>query len=209
VARYRGPSCKLCRREGEKLYLKGERCLGNKCGIERRPYPPGEHGQGRRSKLSTYGMQLREKQKAKRIYGLLEQQFRRYFQLAARYRGMTGTILLQLLERRLDNVVYRLGLAPSRRAAREIVHYGHVTLNGRKVDVPSCLVKPGQEVSLKEAMKTNSVVQAGLALAEKRERLPWLAYSPETLSGRLINVPAREEIPLVLNEQMIVELYSK
>ena len=209
MARYRGPSCKLCRREGEKLYLKGERCLGNKCGIERRPYPPGEHGQGRRSKLSTYGMQLREKQKAKRIYGLLEQQFRRYFQLAARYRGMTGTILLQLLERRLDNVVYRLGLAPSRRAAREIVHYGHVTLNGRKVDVPSCLVKPGQEVSLKEAMKTNSVVQAGLALAEKRERLPWLAYSPETLSGRLINVPAREEIPLVLNEQMIVELYSK
>jgi len=209
VARYRGPSCKLCRREGEKLYLKGERCLGNKCGIERRPYPPGEHGQGRRKKLSTYGMQLREKQKAKRIYGLLERQFRRCFQLAARYRGMTGTILLQLLERRLDNVVYRLGLAPSRRAAREIVHYGHIRVNGRKVDVPSYLVRPGQEISVKDDMKTNTIVQAGLALAEKRERLPWLAYSPETLSGRLVNVPAREEIPLVLNEQMIVELYSK
>jgi small subunit ribosomal protein S4 len=209
VARYRGPACKLCRREGEKLYLKGERCLGNKCGAERRPYPPGEHGQGRRKKLSTYGMQLREKQKAKRIYGLLERQFRRYFQLAARYRGMTGTILLQLLERRLDNVVYRLGLAPSRRAAREIVHYGHIRVNGRKVDVPSYLVRPGQEISVKDDMKANTIVQAGLALAEKRERLPWLAYSPETLSGRLVNVPAREEIPLVLNEQMIVELYSK
>lgn len=209
MARYRGPACKLCRREGEKLYLKGERCLGNKCGAERRPYPPGEHGQGRRKKLSTYGMQLREKQKAKRIYGLLERQFRRYFQLAARYRGMTGTILLQLLERRLDNVVYRLGLAPSRRAAREIVHYGHIRVNGRKVDVPSYLVRPGQEISVKDDMKANTIVQAGLALAEKRERLPWLAYSPETLSGRLVNVPAREEIPLVLNEQMIVELYSK
>lgn len=208
MARYRGPVCRLCRREGEKLYLKGERCLGPKCGVERRTYAPGEHGQSRR-KPSTYGLQLREKQKAKRIYGLLEAQFRRYFQLAARYRGMTGTILLQLLERRLDNVIYRLGFAPSRRAARQMVHYGHVRIDGRKVNVPSYLVRPGQEIAMSVAMKANSIVQAGLAVAEKRERLPWLAYSPETLTGRMLNVPPREEIPLVLNEQMIVELYSK
>jgi small subunit ribosomal protein S4 len=182
--------------------------MGNKCAIERRAYAPGEHGQMRR-KPSTYGLQLREKQKAKRIYGLLEAQFRRCFQLAARYRGMTGTILLQLLERRLDNVVYRLGFAPSRNAARQLVHYGHVRVNGRKVNVPSYLVKPGQEIAVAEPMKTNTIVQAGLAVAERRERLPWLAVSSETLTGRMLNVPARDEIPLVLNEQMIVELYSK
>jgi len=182
--------------------------MGNKCAAERRAYAPGQHGQTRR-KLSTYGMQLREKQKAKRIYGLLEAQFRRYFHLAAGYRGMTGTILLQLLERRLDNMVYRLGFAPSRKAARQILHHGHVRVDGRKVDVPSYLVKPGQVVSVVESMKNNPIVQSGLALAEKRERLSWLTSSPESLTGRLLNVPAREEIPLVLNEQMIVELYSK
>jgi len=208
VARYRGAVCRLCRREGVKLYLKGERCIGNKCAMERRAYAPGEHGQGRK-KRSTYGIQLREKQKAKRIYGILERQFRRYFQLADRYRGMTGTILLQLLERRLDNLVYRLGFAPSRAAARQLIRHGHVRVNGRKVDIPSYLVKPGQEISLVEKMKENPLVKSGLELAEKRERLPWLSYSPETLSGRLLNVPARDEIPVDLNEQLIVELYSK
>ena len=209
MARYRGAACRLCRREGEKLYLKGERCVGNKCAVERKSYPPGEHGQSRRRKLSTYGLQLREKQKAKRVYGVLERQFRRYFEQADRYRGMTGTVLLQLLERRLDNVIYRLGFAPSRAAARQLVCHGHVCLDGHKVDIPSYSVKPGQEIAIKEGMKTNPIVQAGLAAAEKRERLQWLTCSPETLSGRLVNVPAREEIPLLLNEQMIVELYSK
>jgi len=182
--------------------------MSNKCAAERRAYAPGEHGQARR-KLSTYGMQMREKQKAKRIYGLLEAQFRRYFRLAERYRGMTGTILLQLLERRLDNLVYRLGLAPSRTSARQLVRHGHVLVGGRKVNVPSYLVRPGEEIVLKEGMRDNAIVQTGLAVAEKRERLPWLAYSAETVSGRMLHVPARDEIPLVINEQMIVELYSK
>jgi small subunit ribosomal protein S4 len=182
--------------------------MGNKCAVERRAYAPGEHGQMRR-KPSTYGLQLREKQKAKRIYGLLEAQFRRYFQLAARYRGMTGTILLQLLERRLDNVVYRLGFAASRNAARQLVQYGNVLVDGRKVNIPSYLVRPGQEITVSEGMKTSVIVQTGMAVAEKRERLPWLVYSSVTLSGRMLNVPPRNEIPLVLNEQMIVELYSK
>jgi small subunit ribosomal protein S4 len=209
VARYTGPVCKLCRREGEKLYLKGERCHGNKCGVERRAFPPGQHGQSRGKKLSTYGIQLREKQKAKRIYRLLERQFRRYFEIADSFRGMTGTVLLQLLERRLDNLVYRLGLAPSRGAARQIVRHGHVRVNGRKVDIPSYLVRPGQEVSLAEEMRNNPAFLAGQAVADKRDRLPWLVYSPETLSGHMTNVPPREEIPLLLNEQLIVELYSK
>ena len=209
MAGKQGAVCRLCRREGEKLYLKGERCMGNRCAVERKSYPPGQHGQRRRKKPSTYGLQLREKQKAKRIYGVLERQFRRYFDRADRYRGMTGTVLLQLLERRLDNIVYRLGLAPSRAAARQLVGHGHVRLDGNKVDIPSYLVRPGQEIAIKEGTKTNPIVQAGLAAAEKRERLDWLVCSPETLSGRLLNVPAREEIPLVLNEQMIVELYSK
>ena len=208
MGRYRGAVCRLCRREGEKLYLKGDRCIGNKCAVERRAYAPGEHGQGRR-KLSTYGKQLREKQKAKHVYGLFEAQFRRYFRMAARYRGMTGTILLQLLERRLDNLLYRLGIAPSRAAARQLIRHGQVRVNGHKVNVPSYLVKPGQDIALKEDMKNNAIVQSSLAAAEKRERLPWLAFAPETLSGRMLHVPARDEIPVVINEQMIVELYSK
>ena len=208
MGRYTGPACRLCRREGEKLYVKGDRCMSNKCAVERRPYPSGQHGQSRR-KLSTYGMQLREKQKAKRIYGVLERPFRRYFELAERYRGMTGTILIQLLERRLDNVVYRLGLAPSRRGARQLIRYGHIRVDGRKVNVPSFLVKVGQEIALCEDMRKNPIVEVGMQAAARRERLNWLAYSPETFSGRLINTPAREEIPILLNEQMIVELYSK
>jgi len=208
VGRYTGPVCKLCRREGEKLYLKGDRCVSNKCAVERRPYPSGQHGQSRR-KLSTYGMQLREKQKAKRIYGLFERQFRRYFEIAERYHGITGTILVQLLERRLDNLVYRLGFAPSRKAARQLIRCGHIRVDGRKVNVASYLVKVGQEISICEAMRKNPIVEAGMQAAARRERLSWLAYSPEAFSGRIINTPAREEIPLLLNEQMIVELYSK
>jgi len=209
VARYRGSVCRLCRREGEKLYLKGERCMGNKCGIERRSYAPGQHGQGRRRKQSTYAIQLSEKQKAKRVYGVLERQFRRYFYLADRYKGMTGAILLQLLERRLDNVVFRMGIAPSRAAGRQMIRHGKIRVDGRKVDIPSFRVKPQQEIALVEGMKNNSIVQAGLAAAEKREPLPWLEFSATTFSGRLLNVPDRNEIPLVLNEQLIVELYSK
>jgi small subunit ribosomal protein S4 len=199
----------MCRREGEKLYLKGERCMGNKCGVERRSYAPGEHGQGRPRKQSTYAIQLREKQKAKRIYGVLERQFRRYFFQADRYKGMTGAILLQLLERRLDNMVYRLGLAPSRAAARQIIRHGKIRVDDRKVDIPSFLVRPHQTIALVEGMKNNAIVQKGLEAVEKREPLPWLEFSAETMSGKLLNVPARDEIPLVLNEQLIVELYSK
>jgi small subunit ribosomal protein S4 len=208
VARYHDAVCRLCRREGTKLYLKGERCLGPKCAVERQNYPPGQHGQSRR-KLSTYGLQLREKQKAKRIYGVLERQFRRYFEIAERYRSVTGTVLLQLLERRLDSVLYRMGVATSRAAARQIVRHGHVRVNGKKVDIPSYLVKVGEELTLSEKTRSNAHVKAALEQAEKRERVPWVEFSSETLAGKIIAIPEREDIPVNIKEQMIVELYSK
>ncbi|MGI8906069.1 MAG: 30S ribosomal protein S4 [Candidatus Sumerlaeaceae bacterium] len=208
MARYTDAKCRLCRREGEKLFLKGTRCMTAKCAIERQNYPPGQHGQNRQ-KLSTYGQQLREKQKAKRIYGILERQFRRYFSMADKYRGVTGTVLLQLLERRLDNLIYRLGIGSSRAQARQLVRHGHVYVDGRRVSIPSYLVKAGQQISLPEASRNRTVIIGNLEEGSGRPRLPWLEWNPETFTGRVLSIPSREDIPVTVNEQLIVELYSK
>jgi small subunit ribosomal protein S4 len=209
VARYTGPVCRLCRREGKKLFLKGERCDTAKCAVERRSYAPGQHGQAGSRKLTTYGMQLREKQKAKRIYGILEKQFRRYYEKASSWRGVTGTVLLQLLERRLDNLVFRSGFASSRNQARQLVRHGHILVNGKKVDIPSFTVTVGQTISVEEKLKQSKAILTSLERAEKNGRVPWLEYNPENLSSRLLAIPAREDIPVDIQEQVIVELYSK
>ena len=208
MARYTDAKCPLCRREGEKLFLKGSRCLTAKCAIDRQNYPPGQHGQSRQ-KLSTYGQQLREKQKAKRLYGILERQFRRYFAIADRYRGVTGTVLLQLLERRLDNIVYRLGIASSRAQARQFVRHGHILVNGRRVNIPSYLLKPGERVSLSEKARTIKLIADNLEEASRRTRPVWIDCTPEAFEGGILAIPSREDIPVALNEQLIVELYSK
>jgi small subunit ribosomal protein S4 len=208
VARYIDAKCRLCRREGEKLFLKGNRCTTAKCAIERQNYPPGQHGQGR-TKLSTYGQQLREKQKARRIYGVLERQFRKYFAIADSYRGVTGTVLLQLLERRLDNLVYRLGIGASRSQARQIVRHGHILVDGRRVNIPSFNVRPGQEIRVAPKACQFKTVVANLEEAGGRPHPAWIDWNPETMTGKLLSVPSREDIPVVLNEQLIVELYSK
>ena len=191
-----------------KLLLKGERCNTSKCAIERRSFAPGQHGTTRK-KLSTYGLQLREKQKVKRIYGVREKQFRRYFAIADRFRGATGTVLLQLLERRLDNLLYRMGFAASRVQARQLVTHGHVKVNGKKVDIASCIIRPGQEVSLADKIGENVQVQRALKLAESRGRLDWIEFNPEQTTAKIVRIPERNEIPLEVNEQLIVELYSK
>jgi len=191
-----------------KLFLKGDRCFKDKCAIERRQYAPGQHGK-RRSKIQGYGIQLREKQKVKRIYGVLERQFRRYFQKAERSRGITGEILLQTLERRLDNVVYRIGFAPSRPMARQLVAHGHFQVNGRNVNVPSFLVKVGDSVALKDRSRKNEAIQASLATALGRGIPPWLSQEPEKFQGTVTALPSRADIPLPVTEQLIVELYSK
>lgn len=208
MAKLQESVCRLCRREGVKLFLKGERCFTSKCAIERRAYAPGQHG-AIRKKLSTYGLQLREKQKVKRIYDIGEQQFRRYFAIATRFRGASGTVLLQLLERRLDNVVFRLGFASSRRAARQLVSHGHCFIDGKKVDRPSYLLKPGQDISLNGKMLENIYVQRALKLSETQGRVPWLEFNPEKLGGKFLRIPERNEIPIDVQEQLIVELYSK
>lgn len=208
MARYVDAKCRLCRREGEKLFLKGTRCMTSKCAIERQNYPPGQHGQSR-SKLSTYGQQLREKQKAKRVYGILERQFRRYFAMADSYRGVTGTVLLQLLERRLDNIVYRLGIGASRSQARQFISHGHVLVNGRVVGIPSFLLRPGDEIVVHEGTRANKQIAASLEDASGRGRPAFLEWNPETFTGKFLSVPSREDIPVTLNEQLIVELYSK
>lgn len=208
MARYTDAKCRLCRREGEKLFLKGSRCLTSKCAVDKRAYPPGQHGQ-QRQKQSVYGQQLREKQKTKRIYGVLERQFRRYYFLADSYRGLPGTVLLQLLERRLDNIIYRLGIGSSRAQARQFVRHGHVLIDGRRVNIPSYLVKPGQQISLSEGSRTNTFIASNLETASGQERLPWLEWNPENFTGRILAVPSREDIPTAVNEQLIVELYSK
>src|SRR3989442_1573386 len=207
MARYRDAKCRLCRREGMKLFLKGARCFTDKCAIERRNYPPGQHGLNR-GKLTAFGVQLREKQKAKRIYGILEQQFRRYFESAEREKGVTGANLLTLLELRLDNVVYRLGFAASRRESRQMVAHGHFQVNGRKVSVPSFLVKPGDVVQLrpssKHAPRVDDNVNAG------RGQVPqWLEVDPEARRAVVRSLPLREDIQIPVSEQLIVELYSK
>ena len=209
MAVYHDARCRLCRREGMKLFLKGSRCFSDKCAFERRGYAPGEHGKNRRVKETNYGQQLREKQKARRIYGLLEGQFRHFFSKASDAKGVTGEVLLQMLERRIDNVVFRLGLAPSRSAARQLVRHGHVTVNGRKVDIPSQLMRAGDEVQVREKSRQLGVIASSLE-ARKGQGVPeWLELNTEKLSGRVLNIPTRASIPVPINEQLIVELYSK
>ncbi|HEX9688054.1 MAG TPA: 30S ribosomal protein S4 [Thermoanaerobaculia bacterium] len=208
MARYTESVCRLCRREGMKLFLKGDRCFKDKCAIERRNYPPGQHGR-RRSKLLGYGIQLREKQKVKRIYGLLERPFRLTFQRAERRKGITGANLLQELERRLDNVVYSVGFAASRAQARQLVRHGHVIVNGRKVTIPSFRVSKGNVVAIKEKSRSNEQIKASVETARARGVPNWLDLQPETFSGTVVELPNREDIKLPIAEQLIVELYSK
>ncbi len=208
MARITGAVCRLCRREGLKLFLKGDRCFKEKCAFERRGYAPGQHGR-RRTKVQNYGIQLREKQKVKRMYGVLERQFRGYFVRAARAKGMTGTTLLQTLERRLDNVVYRLGFASSRSMARQLVSHGHIQVNGRKMSVPSALVKPGSIVALREKSRKNEQIKICLDTAKGRGVPAWLELDADQFQGTVRQLPARDEILMPIQEQLIVELYSK
>jgi small subunit ribosomal protein S4 len=209
MARYIGPVCRLCRREGMKLFLKGERCYTEKCAIEKRNFVPGQHGKSRKSKLAGYGVQLREKQKVKRIYGVLEDQFRRYFEQAERTRGITGETLLQLLERRLDNVVYRLGFSTSRSQARQLVRHGHFLVNDRKVDIPSYSVRAGDVVTVRTTSAKNPAIVHAMEEVKGRGIPAWLTLDGERLAGRIVSLPTREQINLPVQEQLIVELYSK
>ena len=211
MSRYIDSACKLCRREGTKLFLKGSRCLTEKCAVEKRAYAPGQHGQAtsRRRKASQYSRQLREKQKVKRIYGLTERQFRNTFERITHEPGVTGANLLVALELRLDNVVYRMGFAPSRKAARQLVGHGHVQVNGRRVDVPSYRVQQGDEVRVAPASKDLDVVAAALDLASKGQPVSWLAVDRDARTGRITERPTRDTIPVAAEEQLIVELYSK
>jgi small subunit ribosomal protein S4 len=208
MARYTDAVCRLCRREGQKLFLKGDRCYTEKCALTRRSYAPGMHGQGR-SKVSEYGTQLREKQKAKRYYGVLETQFRNYFELASKKQGKTGENLLAILETRLDNVVYRLGFAMSRAEARQLVIHGHFTVNGRKVNVPSFLVKPGMVIAVKEASRSLEKFKSSVEANSFRQPPKWLEYDAANMTAKVVAEPAREDIDLPIEEQLIVELYSK
>jgi len=208
MARYIGSVCRLCRREGMKLFLKGSRCYSEKCAVEKRNYPPGQHGQAR-PRVSEYSGQLREKQKIKRIYGLLERQFRKYFHKAERMKGITGENLLVLLERRLDNVVYRLGFAASRRAARQLVTHRHFKVNGRIVDVPNYLVKEGEVVEVRESSRELLPIQNALASVESRGFPAWLELDKAQYRGKLRALPTKEDIALPVNEQLVVELYSR
>lgn len=212
MARYSGPVCKLCRREGEKLFLKGSRCLTPKCSFERRSYPPGEHGrdnQFRRGRASDYLLQLREKQKARRIYGVLERQFNRYFRRATQRVGLTGTNLLVILETRLDNVVYRLGWADSRAQARQLVQHGHVTINGRKTGVPSALVSAGDVVSIRPESMRKSYFKVLRENLDDRQVPRWLNLDVRNISAKVVNLPARDDIDVSINEQLVVEYYSR
>ena len=207
MARYTEAVCRMCRREGQKLFLKGDRCY-TKCALENRSYPPGQHGQGR-SKSSEYGMQLREKQKAKRYYGVLESQFRSYYEMAERRQGKTGENLLSILECRLDNVVYRLGFAMSRAEARQMVSHGHFTVNGRKVNIPSYQVKPGMVITLKESSRGLEKIKANIEANSSRPAPKWLEYDANNQIAKVVGVPARDDIDLPIEEHLIVELYSK
>ncbi len=208
MARYTGPACKLCRREGKKLYLKGERCTSGKCALERRSTAPGQHGAAKK-KMGEYGMQLREKQTTRRYYGVLEKQFKNYYEEAARKEGMTGENLLVILERRLDNVVYRMGLAESHRDARQLVLHAHFTLNGKKVNIPSILVKPGDVISVKESSRDSAKIKALAEALESKTAPKWLDVDKTNLTAKVVAMPAREDIDFDFNEQLIVELYSK
>ena len=209
MARYTDPVCRLCRREGVKLFLKGDRCSTDKCAIERRNYPPGQHGQGRRRKVSEYAVQLREKQRLKRTYGLLEKQFRKYFDMAERSKAVTGEALLTLLERRLDNMVFRMGLAGSRAQARQLIRHRHFAVNGRRVDIPSYLVKPGDEITVRERSRDKEIFREAVEVAARRGVAEWLELDAEKLAGKVVRFPEREELTMPINERLVVELYSK
>lgn len=209
MARYTDANCKLCRREGEKLFLKGTRCFSEKCAVERRQVAPGQHGRMMRRKVSSYGLQLREKQKVRRTYGVLEKQFRNYFKKADLRTGITGEILLQLLECRLDNLVFRLGFAASRKAARQLVRHRHVEVNSRTVDIPSYSIKPGEVIKIRDKSKNLEMIHAALKETGRGDDIPWLRLNKAGLEGELLEVPERASIPLTFNEQLIVELYSK
>ena len=209
MARYTGPVCRLCRRERMKLFLKGDRCFKEKCAVERRGYPPGQHGTRRSRRMQGYGIQLREKQKVKRYYGLLENQFRDYFKEADRLKGITGENLLVLLERRLDNIVYSLGFASSRAQARQFVRHGHVRVNDRKVTIPSYQVRPGDKVAIKEGSRSNDFIRASVETARGRGVPEWLELDAEAFTGKMLRSPTREDVKLPIQEQLIVELYSR
>ena len=212
MAKYRGPVCKLCRREGEKLFLKGERCYTPKCGFDRRGYPPGQHGrtvQYRRRRESDYSRQLRAKQKARRIYGILERQFKRYYEVSLQRRGLTGLSLLQILESRLDNVVYRLGYADSRAQARLLVTHGHFVVNGHRTNIPSMLMSPGDQIIVREGSRQRTYFKTLADVSEQKTPLDWLSRDPSNLSGSVVRLPERTEIDGNLNEQLIVEYYSR
>ncbi|GAB4411423.1 MAG: 30S ribosomal protein S4 [Anaerolineae bacterium] len=213
MARYTGPVCKFCRREGEKLFLKGARCLSPKCSFERRSYPPGQHGkdaQFRRGRGSDYALQLREKQKARRVYGVLERQFRRYFREALRRPGLTGSNLLSILESRLDNVIYRMGWADSRNHARLLVQHGHFLVNGRRTNIPSYLVVPGDVIAVREGSRKRTYFkELKAAMADRPAAPDWLQVDPVAMQGTVLRMPERRDIDLTLNEQLIVEYYSR
>lgn len=209
MARYRDPNCKLCRREGMKLFLKGNRCTSDKCAFERRGYAPGQHGQSGRRKTSEYGLQLREKQKIRRIYGILEKQFRNYFKSAARQKGITGDNLLVLLECRLDNLVYRLGFAPSRKSGRQLIIHRHFTINDKIVDIPSIQVHPGDIVRVREKSKNLDIIHSSLKDIGKIFDYSWIRLDKAKMEGELLEKPKRLDIPVMVQEQMVVELYSK
>ncbi len=208
MARYTGPSCKECRREGCKLYLKGDRCLSDKCALNRRSTVPGQHGAARK-KVSEYGMQMREKQKTRRYYGVLEKQFRLYYKMAEKKEGMTGENLLILLERRLDNVVYRMGMAGSRKEARQLVLHGHFTINGKKANVPSILIKAGDVVAVKESRRDSDKIKALADAMGTKNQPKWIEADAANMSAKIVALPARDDIDFDFNEQLIVELYSK
>ncbi len=210
MARYTGPVCRMCRRDGVKLFLKGPKCFTEKCPVEKRNFPPGQHGQSRKvKKVVGYGLQLREKQKAKRIYFTLETQFRAYYQKASNKTGVTGDLLLQQLETRLDNVVYRMGLATSRRQARQVVRHGHVAVNGRKVNIPSFQCKVGDEIAVREGSKALGILETAKQFAGGLQAVTWIDINRDELKGKIVALPKREDIQLPVNEQLIVELYSK
>lgn len=209
MARYKDAVCRLCRREGMKLFLKGAKCFTEKCPVEKRNFAPGQHGRDRKAKVVGYGLQLREKQKAKRIYFAQEGQFRNYFEKAAKTKGVTGEMLLQQLERRLDNVVFRLGFAQARRQARQLVRHGHVAVNGRKVNIPSFEVSVGDEITIRENSRKLAVLEAAKEFASHQPAPSWLEINRDAYTGRVLALPKREDINLPVNEQLIVELYSK
>ncbi len=209
MARYTDPVCRLCRREGMKLFLKGSKCFTDKCPVEKRNFAPGQHGKDRKAKIVGYGLQLREKQKAKRMYFTQEGQFRNYFEKAARSKGVTGELLLQQLERRLDAVVYRIGLGMSRRQARQLVRHGHVAVNGRKVNIPSYQVSVGEEISIRESSRKLALLEQAKEFAAHQNAPGWLEIDRENFKGKVLALPKREDIHLPVNEQLIVELYSK